>query len=74
MTIHARHAILCAWCLKRGRRVPVGWSAVRGSHGICAECRRREWLEWERQCRADELAEDVRAMAEDNMRAFGEET
>jgi hypothetical protein len=30
-----RFPITCPWCEREGRPTIVGWSAVRGSHGIC---------------------------------------
>jgi len=33
--------VLCAWCIDT--RTVIGQSPVRGSHGICRECK-RSWL------------------------------
>ncbi len=36
--VGARYPVYCAWCLKGGVRLIIGWAIVSGSHGICAAC------------------------------------
>lgn len=30
-----KYPMLCSWCWEEGTRTVVGWSTVKGSHGIC---------------------------------------
>jgi hypothetical protein len=51
----ARHPITCPWCQREGRATIVGWSTVKGSHGICP-CHKKELERQARELRAASTA------------------